>query len=381
MEETEVKKNRLTAGLLSGLLLSAGGIPCAAAGSPAYQLTYELGTDGSAEITGCTGTPVTLVIPSEIDGHPVKKIRSRAFGVSGEDLVRDSRCFCAAEAVIVAEGVTEIGIDAFANCKKLTRVLLPDSLAVLKDGAFLGCDLLTEITLGGNITRIGNYAVGYACDYEMHIVDGEILDYVGSPRLIEGFRLYGPKGSYTDQYAEMFEIPFAVAGDADGDGELRIADAVMLQKWLLRTQKTEPADWRAVDLDRSRRLDAADFALLKRALIGEKVTASDEVLTLSAERTAVSRSEAEPIVAFHAVTDYTPADGSAETVTVAIYDEDTGKKVADMHNDIPHFWSASVRVPNDSAADLHYRAVMRAVGADGSAVRETRSDLLTVTVS
>ena len=381
MEETDVKKNRLAAGMLSGLLLSAGGTLCAAAGSPAYQLTYELGTDGSAEITGCTGTPVTLVIPSEIDGHPVKKIRSRAFGVTGEDLVKDSSCFCAAETVIVAEGVTEIGLNAFENCKKLTRVLLPDSLTALKDGAFLGCDLLTDITLGGNITRIGNYAVGYACDYEMHIENGEVIDCVASPRLIEGFKLYGPKGSYTDQYAEMFEIPFAVAGDLDGDGELRVADAVMLQKWLLQMQNISPADWRAGDLDRNGRLDAADFALLKRALIGDKVTAADEVLTLSAERTAVSRSEAEAIVTFHAVTDYTPAEGSAETVTVAIYSEDTGEKVAEMHNDIPHFWSASVRIPNESAADLRYRAVMRCTPADGAAVRETRSDVVTVTVS
>lgn len=381
-EEQEVKKNRLTAGMLSGLtLLSAGGTLRAAAGSPAYQLTYELASDGSAVITGYTGSPVQLVIPSEIDGHPVKKIKSRAFGVSGEDLVNDSGCFCAAETVIVAEGITEIGIDAFSNCKKLTRVLLPQSLQILKDGAFLGCDLLTELTLGDQITRIGNYAVGYACDYEMHIVDGQIMDYVGLPRLIEGFRLYGSKGSYADQFAEMFEIPFGVAGDVNGDGTFSISDAVILKKWLMQDAGAEPADWRAGDLDRNRRLDAADFTLVKRALLGAKVTASDEVLELSAERTAVRLTEQDPVITFHAVTDYTPADGSAETVTVSLFSDDTGELAAEMHSEVPHFWSATVQIPNGKEGSLHYSAVLRCTSPDGKSVRETRSDPVTVTVS
>ena len=381
-EEQNVKKNRLTAGLLGGLaLLSAGGTLCAAAGSPAYQLTYELESDGSAVITGCTGSPVQLVIPSEIDGHPVRKIKNRAFSVSGEDLVKDSKCFCTAETVIVSEGVTEIGIDAFENCKKLSRVLLPESLQILKDGAFLGCDLLTELTLGSQITRIGNYAVGYACDYEMHIVDGEIIDYVGSPRLIENFRLYAPKGLYADQYAEMFEIPFGIAGDVNGDSTFSIADAVILQRWLLKDSGAEPADWRAGDLDRNRRLDAADLTLVKRALLGAKVTASDEVLELSAERTEVRIGEASPVVTFHAVTDYTPAEGTPETVTVTVYSDDTGEPAAEMESAVPHFWSAAVQIPNGTAGTFRYSAVLRCTASDGRTVRETRSGPVTVTVS
>lgn len=265
-----MRKKLFAAGLLSGLTLLPAGAPLSAsAGSPGFSLTYELEADGSAAITGCTGTAARLVIPAELDGHPVRKIRRRAFGVSGPDLVKDSRCFCAAESLVIEEGITEIGIGAFENCKLLRSVRLPESLSVIKDEAFIGCDLLTEIAVGAKITRIGNYAVGYACEYEMQIEDGEVIHYSISPYLIQGFVLYGPKGLYADQFAELFEIPFGVTGDADGDGTLRRDDAVLLQNWLLCSPGAVPADWRAADLDRDRRLTAADLCLLKRMLPDE----------------------------------------------------------------------------------------------------------------
>ena len=76
--------------------------------------TYEVKTDNEtgkqyASITGYTGNPSVLVIPSEIDGYSVQMISSQAF--EGKTSLR---------AVTIPDSVTEIGSSAFAiarTCK------------------------------------------------------------------------------------------------------------------------------------------------------------------------------------------------------------------------------------------------------------------------
>ena len=56
------------------------------------------------------------------------------------------------------------------------------------------------------------------------------------------------------------------AYDVNGDGQFSVADAVALQRYLLK-KDTVLANWRAGDADGNGRLTAADLTLLKRALI------------------------------------------------------------------------------------------------------------------
>lgn len=56
----------------------------------------------------------------------------------------------------VNEGVTEIGLEAFKDCKNLVTVNLPESLEVIGDGAFQGCTAIEEITVPGG-TSLGWY--------------------------------------------------------------------------------------------------------------------------------------------------------------------------------------------------------------------------------
>jgi len=58
-----------------------------------------------------------------------------------------------------------------------------------------------------------------------------------------------------------------VKGDVNSDNELNIADAVLLQKWLLAFSDTNLPDWNRADLYRDGRLDIFDLCLMKRALI------------------------------------------------------------------------------------------------------------------
>ena len=60
------------------------------------------------------------------------------------------------------------------------------------------------------------------------------------------------------------------AGDVNGDGKFSIADAVLLQKWLLGVPDTRLADWKAGDLYADNRLDAFDLCFMRRRLVNEQ---------------------------------------------------------------------------------------------------------------
>ena len=67
-------------------------------------------------------------------------------------------------------------------------------------------------------------------------------------------------------FAVSYGAP-VVKGDVNSDGELNIADAVLLQKWLLAFSDTNLPDWNRADLYRDGRLDIFDLCLMKRSLI------------------------------------------------------------------------------------------------------------------
>ena len=74
---------------------------------------------------------------------------------------------------------------------------------------------------------------------------------------------------WTGEFAKAaaIETTPAVAGDANGDGTLNTADAVLLQKWLLGMPDSDPVDPEAADMNGDHSVDAKDLTLLKQALL------------------------------------------------------------------------------------------------------------------
>ena len=60
--------------------------------------------------------------------------------------------------VVIGEGVSSIGNDAFFNCFKMTAVTIPNSVTAIGDYAFGNCSSLTSVTIPVSVTHIGDHA-------------------------------------------------------------------------------------------------------------------------------------------------------------------------------------------------------------------------------
>lgn len=170
----------------------------AKASEPDYKLLYTVEQDGTATITGYEGMVNTLVIPSEIDGYPVLKIDVQAFATSGEELYNDENSYCSVETLIIEDGITEIELEAFLNCKNLKTVTLPNTLNYVWDMAFCGCDSLKEIKIPSGTGQICEAAFGY--EYECNYIEG-VYDYQAWTEKMDDFTIYGEVDSLAEIYA------------------------------------------------------------------------------------------------------------------------------------------------------------------------------------
>lgn len=62
-----------------------------------------------------------------------------------------------------ANGLLRVGVGAFSECRKLEKIVLPDSVEAIGDRAFIGCESLAEIIMGSAVKDIGEnaFATGY----------------------------------------------------------------------------------------------------------------------------------------------------------------------------------------------------------------------------
>jgi hypothetical protein len=92
-----------------------------------------------ARVTGADPVPESLVIPSILDGFPVKSIGDSAFRQ------------CSMTSVTIPNSVTNIGKSAFYYCDTLTSVEIPNSVKKVQADAFRRCSRIQSVKIPGHL--------------------------------------------------------------------------------------------------------------------------------------------------------------------------------------------------------------------------------------
>lgn len=88
-----------------------------------------------------------------------KNLANVTIGSGVSTIGKDAFVFCSSlTSISLGNGVTSIGAGAFSDCGSLTSVTLGDSVASIGEGAFAGCSELTSISIPNSVVTIGDYA-------------------------------------------------------------------------------------------------------------------------------------------------------------------------------------------------------------------------------
>ncbi len=145
------------------------------------SLEFELSSDGKSYIVTGIGTVTDsdIVIPNTYKGLPVTAIDDDAFHPVENDLLPLGGDLSAVNdtvltSVIISEGITSIGDNAFAWCSSLESVAIPNTVTHIGEAAFTQCESLKMITIPSNVTEI-SAGLFLGCDSLIRItIEGDI---------------------------------------------------------------------------------------------------------------------------------------------------------------------------------------------------------------
>lgn len=112
------------------------------------EIEWTLSDDGTLTISGTGDMP---------DYGDVGPYKARTFKIAPWFSQKNK-----IKKVVIEDGVTSIGNEAFYECDSITSITIPNSVTSIGEAAFDDCSSLTSITIPDSVTSIGDYAF-YGC--------------------------------------------------------------------------------------------------------------------------------------------------------------------------------------------------------------------------
>ncbi|MDE6832626.1 MAG: leucine-rich repeat protein [Ruminococcus sp.] len=262
--------------------------------SPRFgEITIPEGVKGISDRLFYKSGLSSVVLPSSL-----KSIGDTAFGYS-----------YGLKSVTFSEGLEVIGNSAFSECENLESIEFPESLKVIGKHAFSasglksitfpeGLETIDEwafynmkaesVTIPENVETIGESA--FICCSNLQKVT--ILNpecniwknsYVFTNEPLENVykgTICGYENSTAQAYAEKYGRKFVslgkapeketCSGDMNGDNKVNIADAVLLQSYILEKQELTEEQYKNADITGDGFVDSFDMVLMRRIIIENK---------------------------------------------------------------------------------------------------------------
>ncbi|MEE0868512.1 MAG: leucine-rich repeat protein [Ruminococcus sp.] len=163
---------------------------------------YYKETEGGVKITAYDNMydydakTLTVEIPSEIDGKDVVEIES--LGVYNLSSYDDDEKYIK---VVIPGSVKVIREFALSFNEDIDEVVIEDGVETIEPDAFFGCDELKSVTVPKSVKTMDGCGIG------LEYKDEDSYDETA----IEGFVLYGAKGSTAESYSKENNLKFAEA--------------------------------------------------------------------------------------------------------------------------------------------------------------------------
>ena len=164
----------------------------------------RLELSASANETGAVETSAAMWTKTESDGLTWTLDYDGKLTISGTGAMKDydydnnQSPVCKnwdVRKVVIEDGVTSIGDDAFGSCTNLTDITIPDSVTSIGNHAFSGCSSLTSVTIPNSVTSIGEYAFSECSRLTNITIPGSVTS-IGSYAFSECSRLTSITISY-----------------------------------------------------------------------------------------------------------------------------------------------------------------------------------------
>lgn len=113
------------------------------------------------------------------------------------------------QTVSLPDGLTEIGDEAFKNCRRLTEIHIPDSVTRIGRSSFSGCTILQDIEIGSAVEHIESYAFQFCRRLRSVYIPANVLS-VGygafsSCSELEEFSVAGENPSYASRDGMLYD--------------------------------------------------------------------------------------------------------------------------------------------------------------------------------
>ena len=247
---------------------------------------FKRTADNEIIIAEYLGTDTTLVVPDTIIDLPVTGFESAAFEnnqqikkiVFGKNF-KTLSAFCFSnsvlEEVVLPSTLTSISWFCFKECKQLKSVVIEDSaVTALPRNLFYGCDALTSVDLGNNITSIGAYAFAGCTSLKELYIPNSVTE-IDPTAFNKDTEL--TIACYSDSYAHTFAREKGIAfrlidgyqlGDVDRDGKVTIGDVSEIQMYLAHLSTFDDEQMRLADYDGDGIVTIIDVTYIQLAIAG-----------------------------------------------------------------------------------------------------------------
>ena len=165
--------------------------------------------------------------------------------------------------VIIGDGVTSIGDEAFYRCTALTSIVIPDGVTSIGDRAFSGCVSLTSITIPDSVTEIG-WDSFYKCNSLTDVY------YSGSEEDWNGIEIddWGNDALTNATIHYNYTNTTTVSGDMDGDGDITMKDVLSMRRYIAGLDALDDVQIALGDIEDDGDITMKDVLRARRIIAG-----------------------------------------------------------------------------------------------------------------